>query len=147
MGSSMNINHGEFERLMGRLQELQDPERIMFDALNNLGMRFVRKVKLATPVGETGQLRRNWSIDNSEKTRTGSIYTLKITNPTEYAEYVEYGHRQTPGRFVPKLGKRLKQSWVPGQFFAARSEAQIQQIADKVVQTVIEKEIREALGD
>ena len=26
----------------------------------------------------------------------------------EYASYVEYGHRQEPGRYVPALGKRLK---------------------------------------
>lgn len=35
----------------------------------------------------------------------------------EHAPHVEYGHRQEPGRFVPKLGKRLKASYVEGQHF------------------------------
>lgn len=34
-----------------------------------------------------------------------------------YAPHVEYGHRQKAGRFVPVLGKRLKASFVPGQYF------------------------------
>ena len=33
----------------------------------------------------------------------------------DYASYVEYGHRQEPGRYVPVLGKRLKKSWVQGR--------------------------------
>lgn len=35
----------------------------------------------------------------------------------EHAPHVEYGHRQTPGRYVPAIGKRLKASFVPGQHF------------------------------
>ena len=40
---------------------------------------------------------------------------VKVFNNTEYAAHVEYGHRQTPGRFVPAIGKRLKKSFVPGK--------------------------------
>ena len=43
----------------------------------------------------------------------------------EYASYVERGHRQTPGRYVPAIGKRLKASWVPGQWFMQRSLNQV----------------------
>lgn len=38
------------------------------------------------------------------------------TNVT-YAPAVELGHHQTPGRYVPAIGKRLKRSWVPGKAF------------------------------
>ena len=40
---------------------------------------------------------------------------VTVYNNTEYAAHVEYGHRQTPGRFVPAIGKRLKKSFVPGK--------------------------------
>lgn len=37
-------------------------------------------------------------------------------NPRVYAQYYEYGHRQTPGRYVPQIGKRLKAQFVKGRF-------------------------------
>ena len=43
--------------------------------------------------------------------------TLLVGTNVEYAPYVELGHRQQPGRFVPKIKKRLKRSWVPGKPF------------------------------
>lgn len=54
--------------------------------------------------------------------------SLRATMPTasgqgvvgytiHYAPHVEYGHRQKVGQFVPVLGKRLKASFVPGQYF------------------------------
>ena len=48
--------------------------------------------------------------------RAGREYRITITNPVKYASYVEYGHRQTPGRFIPVLGKKTKAGWVKGQF-------------------------------
>lgn len=39
-------------------------------------------------------------------------YKVYIGSNVYYAPYVELGHHQTPGRFVPQIGKRLKASWV-----------------------------------
>jgi hypothetical protein len=50
---------------------------------------------------DTGVLKNGWR-------RTRSVQeTVTVYNNTEYAAHVEYGHRQTPGRFVPTIGKRL----------------------------------------
>lgn len=57
--------------------------------------------------------------------QSGSNYKVTITNPVHYASFVESGHRQQVGRFVPAIGKRLKKSWVEGQYFMAKSEAEI----------------------
>lgn len=43
---------------------------------------------------------------------TGKEYKVYIGSNVYYAPYVELGHHQTPGRFVPQIGKRLKASWV-----------------------------------
>lgn len=64
-----------------------------------------------------GSLRDAWTILPIEK--HGDQYTVTVINNLEYASYVEYGHRQTPGRYVPALGKTLKASWVPGKLMAA----------------------------
>ena len=47
----------------------------------------------------------------------GDQVTLLVGTNVEYAPYVELGHKQQPGRYVPKIGKRLKRSWVPGKPF------------------------------
>ena len=47
----------------------------------------------------------------------GHQVTLIVGTNVYYAPYVELGHHQQPGRFVPKLGKRLVRSWVPGKPF------------------------------
>lgn len=59
--------------------------------------------------------------------------------------YVEYGHRQTPGRFVPELGKQLKQGWVQGRFMLTMSEKEIQEIAPRVLENKIKKFLSECM--
>ncbi|WP_400256481.1 HK97 gp10 family phage protein [Candidatus Methanomassiliicoccus intestinalis] len=60
-------------------------------------------------VTQGGTLRRGWSV---EKISSGRY---SVINPVPYALYVEEGHRQTPGRYVPAIGRQLKTSWVPGK--------------------------------
>ena len=71
-------------------------------------------------------------------TKTGGIYQIEVINPVSYASYVEFGHRQTPGRFVPAIGKRLKASWVEGRFFLTISEQELQTAAPALLQKELE---------
>lgn len=64
----------------------------------------------------------------------------------EYASYVEFGHRQTPGRYVPAIGKRLKASWVDGQYFLTISEEELQTIAPAVIQRKLDQLLREVFN-
>lgn len=89
--------------------------------------------------GSGGTLRKNWTVSGVRK--NGGNYEIEVSNSTEYASYVEYGHRQTPGRFVPAIGKRLKKSWVKGKFMLTISENELQ----KQAPAVIEKKITEWL--
>jgi len=43
--------------------------------------------------------------------------SVVIGSPVEYAPFVELGHAQEPGRYVPAIGKRLVKSWVPAKPF------------------------------
>ncbi len=81
--------------------------------------------------------------DGLKISRSSGILTLEIVNPVEYASYVEHGHRQMPGRYVPELGKRLKQGWAPGKLMLTTSEQEIQTIAPKV----LEAKIKNFLGE
>jgi len=43
--------------------------------------------------------------------------TLYVGSNVEYAPYVELGHYQQPGRYVPAIGKRLVADYVPAKPF------------------------------
>ena len=117
----------------------QDIQKLEEDCAKELAARLLRDVVKNTPVGlypqesgkKGGSLRRKWSI-SSPKLQQGKC-TIEVINPMEYASYVEYGHRQEPGRFVPVLGKRLKASWVDGRFMLTRAEDRLRQNAQAIV--------------
>lgn len=123
-----------------------------------LTARLLTKVIKRTPVGEYpdrvgGTLRRGWTAEKQQSvasyvndlqiTQNGAMYTIEIVNPVEYASYVEFGHRQQAGRYVPAIGKRLKKSWVEGKFMLTISSQEIQEAAPDV----LEKKLKRKLGE
>ena len=108
-------------------------------------------------VRQGGTLRRGWTSQTEEEAETGSsknakewanslnvnkvgdVYQVEVVNPVHYASYVEYGHRQEPGRFVPAIGKRLVNSWVDGAFMLTLSEKDLEEIAPKIIEMKIAK--------
>lgn len=81
-------------------------------------------------------------VNGIQVARSGSVFKIEIVNPVEYASYVEYGHRQKPGQYVPALGKKLKKGWVKGQFMMTISEQELQSIAPQI----LEKRLQKFLG-
>lgn len=126
----------EFQKIIEEMEK--EKEQLMIDTIKELAARLLRKVIKRTP-SDTGNLRRNWTVSDVRK--NGENYEIEVSNSTEYASYVEFGHRQTPGRFVPAIGKRLKKSWVKGKFMLTISESELQ----KQAPAVIEKKITEWL--
>lgn len=90
-----------------------------------------------------GTLRRGWTVEKLEK--QGGTYRITVINQTSYASYVEFGHRQKPGRYIPALGVRAKKAWVLGQFMLTISEKEIQNMAPKLLKKRIEELIKEAM--
>ena len=82
-----------------------------------------------------GSLRDAWTILPIEK--HGDQYTVTIINNLEYASYVEYGHRQTPGRYVPALGKTLTASWVPGKLMLTISEQEVKVLVPSILNDML----------
>lgn len=76
--------------------------------------------------------------------RAGHMYRITVINPVHYASYVEFGHRQEPGRYVPAIGKALKQDWVKGQYFLTLSERDLERLAPGVIERKLEALLREA---
>lgn len=60
--------------------------------LNRVGTKFLKSVKLKTPV-DTGYLRRSWNMEQGH-------YRVTIGTNVKYALPVEEGHRTRSGGFV-----------------------------------------------
>jgi len=125
---SNGFDFSEFEAFAKNFHKTLQEENFIFEVLNQLGNVMIKDVKNRTPVGQYdntvyfvrngkllafesisprgrqgGNLRRNWTLDGVSK--SGNGYVVTISNNTEYAGFVEDGHRVVGG------------GWVEGQFF------------------------------
>lgn len=138
----------QLKKLADNVKALNDGVANEFtkEIANEIAMRLLRRIKQKTPVGQYndgrvgGTLRNGWVI--GQITQKGNSYTIEIINPVEYASYVEYGHRQTPGRFVPAIGKKLKKSWVKGRFMMTLSFKEIDQLTPSIVSAKVWEELK-----
>ncbi|QYC52353.1 type I neck protein [Fusobacterium phage FNU_1P] len=154
----LNINISEFKRFSEKTAKnlKENYDKAIDDSLNELGGRLLNKVIRKTPVGKSikdkinnkiqtvytgGNLKRSWYLSKLIKTDDKMFITLY--NISRYAIYVEYGHRQTPGRFVPAIGKKLKASWVKGRFMMTNSVTEI----NKIRQTVFNRNLAKYMED
>lgn len=142
--------------------------------VTELAGRVLREAKMRTPVGDYHEIVEVVAKRNSKKHKKGDVYTKRVNrsgkrggtlrdgwtlgtpqragdtvsitvfNPVHYASYVEFGHRQKIGRYVPAIGKRLKQGWVNGKFMLTRAEERVRGKSDAIIEARLEKLLREA---
>lgn len=121
----------EFQKKVMRLNGTQRDE-FFTSTLNELGARLLRKTKIKTPV-DTGILRRGWKVDPAGKTVSG--YQITISNPIEYASYIEYGHRT-----------RNRSGWVNGKFMLTKSKSEIKSIMPGLLNRRLTRYLSEGLS-
>lgn len=161
-----NADYEQLKALQERLQKLGqvDLDKFCMDVSKELAARLLALVIPRTPVGqypnETGKkggtLRRGWTggktsgaatyAQSLPVTKGAGTYTIEVINPVEYASYVEFGHRQQPGRYVPAIGKRLKAGWVNGQYFLTLSEDDLERIAPALLEKKLNGLLREVFN-
>lgn len=90
-----------------------------------------------------GNLRRSWTVGEVKK--IGGGYVIEVINLSIYASYVEYGHRQKPGRYIPALGKRTKTAWVRGRFMMTISEQEVKAMAEGILNGRMRRYLSEVL--
>lgn len=143
-----DLDFSQLKKLQNRLNRLGDPNILIESIAKEIAARLLAKVKRLTPTGDHpegegkngGTLRKNWRVDKIK--RIGDMYYIEVVNPTEYASYVEFGHRQEPGRYVPAIGKKLKKGWVKGKFMLKISADEVRDITPQI----IKKKINNYLG-
>ncbi len=162
------VDYRQLEELRDRLEQFQkvDMDAFCTKMAKELAQRLISRARKRTPVGEYetityerkdgssisyndgkqgGTLRNNWKT--SQIVYRGGEFRITVYNPLRYASYVEYGHRQTAGRFVPQIGKRLKAGWVEGQFMLKISEEEVQSIAPGLLEKKLNEELRRIFND
>lgn len=94
----MSMDYSGFEELLNNFKDVQRKhEQFIRNFLTEMGMRTLRETKKLTPV-DNGDLRNRWEL--SDVFRRGDELYIVITNPLEYASFVEDGHKQHK-RFLP----------------------------------------------
>lgn len=167
----------EFERHMEAFEQLDDgrkKQEFLEACCKELAARLLAKVIPRTPVGIKpedlpekaaehwdgylgGTLRRGWTGGQRVSGRAyaqslpvqkdGTDYIIEVKNPVDYASYVEFGHRQRAGRYVPALGKKLKAGWVYGKFFLTISEEEVREIAPALLEKRLMQELKKVFGN
>lgn len=142
----MAANYSQLLKFQEKLEKLNDRQKDEFfeSCCKELAARLLAKVIKRTP-SDTGTLRRGWTGGESQNAKAyadsisirhvGSKYQVDITNPIEYASYVEYGHR-TPNHA----------GWVEGRFMLTISETELNNSSDKILQAKLNKYMKEVFG-
>ncbi len=137
----MPVDCRELEKFRDNLGNmLKDNDAFIESVTRELAQRLFAMLIKATPT-DTGYLKKSWFV---VLTKSGSGYEAEIINNTNYASYVNYGHRQTPGRYVPAIGKKLKKGWVDGKFFIELSVAELRGITQPLLEKRLRKHLEEA---
>ena len=156
---NLKFDKKELEKLQKQLEELEKGkarDKFFEDCAKEMAARLLALVIPKTPVGvypndssrKGGALRRGWTggkntdaeafAKSLEIEKSGNTYTITVADDVPYASYVEYGHRQKPGRYVPAIGKRLKEGYVPGKRMLEISEQELEALAPKILQDKLE---------
>lgn len=113
-------------------------------SVKNVGEKYMLNAKDKTPF-KTGDLRRSWQLKGPYF--SGSEITIELRNSKDYASFVENGHRQNVGQYVPAIGKRLKASWVPGRHFLQKATDQTSGQVPELLTPVIWDMLRRLMDD
>lgn len=143
--ADVTIDLSGFDELLRKTQELQDNVSTLNKTItDDLAQLYLAEAIANTPVGETKtspdgkyrsvseHMRRSWEAERINDS------TVKVLNTASYASYVNDGHRQQPGRFIPVLGKRLTKSFVKGLHMQEKAEAATRRASDKIMKNALD---------
>ena len=121
----------ELEKFRDNLVEFENKLDVFIsDCAKELTARLLREVIKRTPT-ITGNLKRNWQVTGI--TKQGFNYTIMVINQTEYAMYVEYGHRTK------------NDGWSSGRFMLTISAEEIQRKSPQIIEKFIAQKLGEYL--
>lgn len=109
-----------------------------------------RKARALEIIGGKAESYAKQNIKANDSIRTSNLLnsishaqmdenTEVIGTNVKYAKYVEFGHWQEPGRYVPAIGKRLVRDYVPAKPFLRPAAEGHRQEYKEVFERVLKK--------
>lgn len=138
--------------------------------VENMASVYVREAKLNTPVGkrsvkfmqrgkiqtkyfDSEHTRQSWSVGKYQLNNTSG--KVEVFNTSSYASFLNDGHRQEVGRFLPWIGQskggvmqggRLKKPWVDGAYMHEKAEKVVNKNAKRIMEITLKKWIKDHGG-
>lgn len=147
MSTFGDFDDAEFQELAHHVNALVSGGELKNEvkkSIKNVGEKYMLNARDKTPV-RTGGLHDNWQLKGPYFSGTDILVELK--NNKDYASFVENGHRQKVGQYVPAIGKRLKASWVPGQHFLQKATEQTSGQVPELLTPVVWDMLRRLMDD
>lgn len=106
----------------------------------------LKKARALEIIGGTGERHVKDKLEQNHSVKTGLLVgsiaheprgdsTVAIGTNVKYGPYVELGHNQQPGRYVPAIGKRLKASHVAAKPYLRPGIEEHTDEFERIVQT------------
>ena len=170
---SVNFDIKDFTNFKDSLIKLSQSGNIQeFNkkVVENMASVYVREAKLNTPVGkrsvkfmqhgkiqtkyfDSEHTRQSWSIGKYQLNNTSG--KVEVFNTSSYASFLNDGHRQEVGRFLPWIGQskggvmqggRLKKPWVDGEYMHEKAEKVVNKNAKRIMEITLKKWIKDHGG-
>lgn len=169
--SNIDFDIGGLKKFEESLQKIKDDKDSLLslkkDCLKPLAALYIRTAKLNTPVGpRSAKYKIGNEVKtkhfNSERTRqswaSGPLVVnnreaiIEVYNTSKYASFLNDGHRQKIGQFLPwigaevdgvKQGARLVKGWVDGQYMTEKAESAVERNSRRVLNAAIRKWLEE----
>ncbi|MFX3631856.1 MAG: HK97 gp10 family phage protein [Candidatus Pristimantibacillus sp.] len=135
MAKSNYLDFSQLEKAIEGLEEAIEGDvldQFMRDFLVEMAYRIHARTIKRTPV-HSGELRRNWQVGKVE--RVGEGYVVELFNNTDYASFVEFGHRTgdnltewNEGKFMMTMSIEEVQKELPRYF-----DQRVQKLFDKLM--------------
>lgn len=136
-----------------KLADTSRYEREMRSTIKEVAHELLRKIKQYTPIGDSWQLINGWDNNDLAVRKIPSGFEILLINRTLYARWVNDGHKQRPGRFIPGhiIGNRfyydptaddgmiLKRPFVKGRLFVEKGILDVSNNA--TLEGIIEKHL------
>ena len=160
----------DFKDSLIKLSQSGDIQAFNKKVVENMASMYVREAKLNTPVGKRSvkfmqhgkiqtkyfnseHTRQSWSIGKYQLNNTSG--KVEVFNTSSYASFLNDGHRQEVGRFLPWIGQskggvmqggRLKKPWVDGAYMHEKAEKALSKNAKRIMEITLKKWIEDHGG-
>lgn len=139
--------------------KITNPDRLavyLSKATQDIAKKLHKMLITETPV-DYGNLQAAWKTKDNYSyvcIGKGNVYEVVLLNRSIYATWVNDGHKQRPGRFIPGYwegthfrydpsasgGMVLKKAWVQGRFFVERSVLKTENSSD--IEIIINRQLQ-----